>query len=78
MEMLQQSAILTVLGMTVVFIFLWIMIICIITIGKIIHKAKSDEDAVKSEIFRDTEVAPEVIAAISASVIMYKEENQDP
>jgi Na+-transporting methylmalonyl-CoA/oxaloacetate decarboxylase gamma subunit len=33
-EMFEQSAILTVLGMTVVFIFLWLMIICVNLVGK--------------------------------------------
>jgi Na+-transporting methylmalonyl-CoA/oxaloacetate decarboxylase gamma subunit len=28
-EMLQQSAVLTILGMTVVFVFLWIMVVCV-------------------------------------------------
>ena len=37
-EMLQQSAILTVLGMAIVFLFLWIMIVCVNVIGKLIHK----------------------------------------
>ena len=43
-EMLEQSAILTFLGMTVVFVFLWIMIICINAVGKIVHKMGWDSD----------------------------------
>jgi sodium pump decarboxylase gamma subunit len=43
-EMLEQSAILTVLGMTVVFIFLWLMIICVNLVGKVI-RTMLDKDA---------------------------------
>jgi oxaloacetate decarboxylase gamma subunit len=34
LEMLEQSLILTILGMAVVFAFLWLMIICVNWVGK--------------------------------------------
>jgi sodium pump decarboxylase gamma subunit len=43
-EMLQQSAILTILGMAVVFLFLWIMILCVSAVGKLIHNIERDKD----------------------------------
>jgi oxaloacetate decarboxylase gamma subunit len=43
-EMLEQSAVLTVLGMTVVFAFLWVMIVCVNLAAKLIHKAGLDKD----------------------------------
>lgn len=43
-EMLEQSGILTLLGMGIVFAFLTIMIICISLVGKIVHKLGLDSD----------------------------------
>jgi oxaloacetate decarboxylase gamma subunit len=42
--MLEQSGVLTLLGMGIVFGFLAIMIICIDTLGKVIHAFGLDED----------------------------------
>ncbi|MDR2095190.1 MAG: OadG family protein [Treponema sp.] len=44
LDMLQQSVILTIFGMTVVFAFLWFMIICVNGVGKIVHKLGWDAD----------------------------------
>jgi oxaloacetate decarboxylase gamma subunit len=44
LEMLQQSVILTILGMTVVFVFLWIMILCVNLTGRVIHRMGWDRD----------------------------------
>ena len=77
--MLQQSAVLTVLGMTVVFIFLWIMIVCINFVGKVIHSIRMNKDAVKPEnkvILAGKTVTPETIAVISASVTKYRKESK--
>ena len=76
MEMLQQSAILTVLGMAVVFAFLAIMIVCIDLTGKLIHKAGLDKDVSENkppEISKD--VKSEIVAAISASVSEYRKDH---
>ena len=37
-EMLEQSALLTVLGMAIVFAFLWFMILCVNLTAKLVHK----------------------------------------
>ena len=42
-EMIQQSAVLTVVGMGVVFSFLWLMVISISFVGKLLNK-KTDLD----------------------------------
>ena len=42
-EMIQQSAILTVVGMGVVFSFLWLMVISINFVGKLLNR-KTDLD----------------------------------
>jgi oxaloacetate decarboxylase gamma subunit len=47
LEMLQQSTILTVLGMAVVFLFLWMMIVCVNAVGKLIHKMGWDREKSK-------------------------------
>jgi oxaloacetate decarboxylase gamma subunit len=44
-EMLEQSGVLTLLGMGIVFGFLVIMIICVTLVGKIIHALGMDKDA---------------------------------
>ena len=44
LEMLEQSAILTVLGVGIVFSFLLIMIICVTLLGKIIRFLESGKD----------------------------------
>ena len=71
-EMLQQSSILTILGMTVVFVFLWVMIVCINLTGKLIHKIGWDKDIEQSKYQpsqRSSGTAPsEITAAISAAV----------
>jgi oxaloacetate decarboxylase gamma subunit len=43
-EMLEQSGILTLLGMGIVFGFLTVMIICITLLGKIVHALGADKD----------------------------------
>ncbi|MDR0583070.1 MAG: OadG family protein [Treponema sp.] len=43
-EMLEQSALLTVLGMAIVFAFLWFMIICVNVTAKLVHKMGRDKD----------------------------------
>jgi oxaloacetate decarboxylase alpha subunit len=48
-EMLQQSAVLTLLGMAVVFAFLWLMIVCVGFVGKAVHKMGLDKDVLPPE-----------------------------
>jgi oxaloacetate decarboxylase gamma subunit len=75
-EMLEQSAILTVLGMAVVFAFLWIMIICMNGLAQVIHKMRWDKDLQPPK--KDPSInpggpaLPEVAVAISAAVTEYR------
>jgi oxaloacetate decarboxylase gamma subunit len=80
-EMLQQSALLTILGMTVVFVFLWIMVICVNATGKLIHKLGWDKDVRPPENTTKPAgggttpaVSGEVTAAISAAVTEYRKQ----
>ena len=70
-EMLQQSVVLTIVGMFVVFFFLWFMTICISLAGKIINKSMKAEKPVP---LAGETVKPEIIAAITAAVTKYKKE----
>jgi oxaloacetate decarboxylase gamma subunit len=71
-EMLEQSAVLTVLGMAIVFLFLWIMIICISLTGNLVHKIGWDKDVQPSEVAPskppDRTAKSNIIAAMSAAV----------
>ena len=44
-EMLEQSGVLTLLGMGIVFSFLVIMVICVTLMGKVVHALGADKDA---------------------------------
>jgi oxaloacetate decarboxylase gamma subunit len=79
MEMLEQSAILTVLGMTVVFVFLWIMIVCVNLAGKTIHKLGLDKDIKQPPTYppAQTGTPPEITAVIGAAVTEYRK-NESP
>ena len=72
LEMLQQSTILTVLGMSVVFVFLWVMIVCVNLTAKLIRKMGWDKDIDQPKYQAPQKtggtVPPEIIAAISAAV----------
>jgi oxaloacetate decarboxylase gamma subunit len=80
LEMLEQSAILTVLGMTVVFLFLWIMIVCVNVVGKAIHKMGMDKDVREPPAFSPPPAGagapPQVTAAITAAVTEYQKNNE--
>ena len=73
-QMLEQSAILTVLGMAVVFAFLWIMIICVNFASKIIGLKKSNEEEVQLNNEAPQGAIPEHIPAITAAVAEYQKE----
>ncbi|MDR0386427.1 MAG: OadG family protein [Treponema sp.] len=79
LEMLEQSAILTVLGMAVVFIFLWIMIVCVNLAGKAIHKLGLDKDIQQPPAVSQaprTGPSPQVTAAIGAAVSEYRKNEE--
>ena len=78
-EMLQQSGLLTLLGMAVVFSFIIVMILCMNLLRVIVHALKLDKDEVKPAAGKTASVpvkqtsAPvvdtgAVIAAIAAAV----------
>lgn len=79
MEMLGQSGILTVLGMSIVFGFLVILIICVSFLGKIVHALKWDKDVTESgqggSASGGTANNSAVTAAISAAVNEYRKNN---
>jgi sodium pump decarboxylase gamma subunit len=71
LEMLEQSAILTILGMLVVFVFLWLMIILVNLTSKVIRNLGLDKDIRDSPAYPPAaraETPPQVIAAIGAAV----------
>jgi oxaloacetate decarboxylase gamma subunit len=78
-DMLEQSGILTLLGMGVVFTFLTVMILCVSLTGKIIHALGADKDV------QPAPAAPTqgghaangaaVTAAITAAVTEYRGNN---
>jgi oxaloacetate decarboxylase gamma subunit len=74
--MLEQSALLAVFGMAIVFLFLWIMIICVDLTGKLIRKTGWDKDIAALETAPSkhpggTENA-NIVAAITAAVHEYR------
>ncbi|MDR2966004.1 MAG: OadG family protein [Treponema sp.] len=74
-EMLQQSTILTVLGMFVVFVFLWVMILFMNITGKIINDFRGIREAgnQKSLVLGTGEAnTSEIKAAITAAVIEHE------
>jgi oxaloacetate decarboxylase gamma subunit len=66
-QMLGQSGILTVLGMAVVFAFLWIMIVVVNMTAKIIHAMGKDAEGEDAG-----NVSQGTVAAISAAVNEYQ------
>jgi oxaloacetate decarboxylase gamma subunit len=78
-EMMQQSAVLTLLGMSVVFGFLWLMIICVNLVGKAVHALGLDKDIQpKAEIPEKTsgKASAEITAVITAAVTEYRKGNE--
>jgi oxaloacetate decarboxylase gamma subunit len=81
-EMLQQSAVLTLLGMIVVFAFLWLMIICVNGVGRLVHLLGWDTDLREQKKEPEKGAAggmpSEVIAAITAAVTEYRKKGRNP
>jgi oxaloacetate decarboxylase gamma subunit len=73
LEMLQQSVILTILGMGVVFIFLWVMIVLVNFTGKVIYAMES-KNGKSGNVLSGNDgknLKPEITAAITAAVNKY-------
>ena len=82
LEMLEQSAILTVLGVGIVFSFLLIMIVCVTLMGKIIRYLEPDKDIETQEAETAAQTAQKVengpiIAAITAAVTEYRKSQEN-
>jgi oxaloacetate decarboxylase gamma subunit len=83
MDMLGQSAVLTVLGMGVVFGFLVIMVICVSAMGKIIQGLTGDKGVVQTPALSqagfvgtvETGKSKAITAAITAAVTQYQKDN---
>jgi oxaloacetate decarboxylase gamma subunit len=78
--MLEQSGVLTLLGMGIVFGFLIILIICVTLMGKITHALGADKDLRQPPKAPAGAAAPgagnaAVTAAISAAVNEYRKTN---
>ena len=79
MEMLEQSGVLTVLGMGVVFSFLIIMIFAITGVGKIINALKLNKELMTRALAAAPSASVSgnaVTAAISAAVNEYRKTNK--
>jgi sodium pump decarboxylase gamma subunit len=76
MQMLEQSAILTLLGMTIVFAFLWIMVLCVAGVGKIVRALGLDKD-IQPPKAEPENVNNAVPAVIMAAITEYKKREQD-
>jgi oxaloacetate decarboxylase gamma subunit len=82
MDMMGQSAVLTVLGMGVVFGFLVIMVICVSAMGKIIQGLTGDKGAAPALSSQagiagtvETGKSAAITAAITAAVTQYQKDN---
>ncbi|MDR2516704.1 MAG: OadG family protein [Spirochaetaceae bacterium] len=73
-EMLEQSGVLTLLGMGVVVSFLFILVIAVTVVGKVIHAFGLDRDTAPAASRAAPGKAPEeaVTAAITAAVTEYR------
>ncbi|MCL2008415.1 MAG: OadG family protein [Treponema sp.] len=70
-EMLGQSGILAILGMGVVFGFLWLMVICVSFVGKYFQSKEKKAETV-SVSTSTAGVPKEHIAAITAAIMEYE------
>ena len=82
LEMLEQSGVLTLLGMGVVFGFLVIVVICVSAMGKIVHALGADKDvgAPQAAVSPPPQTGGAakntgVVAAITAAVDEYRKDN---
>jgi len=69
-EMLQQSSILTILGVATVFGFIALMVFCIGLVGKIINRTGKKQPLEKGVVL------PETVAAITAAVSEYRKSKE--
>ena len=74
LEMFEQSTLLTILGMSMVFGFLAIMVVCVTLTGKIIHAAGLDKDpeAASAPVSAAGMDSSAAVAVISAAVAEHR------
>jgi oxaloacetate decarboxylase gamma subunit len=66
-EMLEQSGVLTLLGMGIVVLFLAILIVCVTLMGKIIHALGAAKSAQRSAVTQSQSARPAALPANSAA-----------
>jgi oxaloacetate decarboxylase gamma subunit len=76
-EMLEQSGILSLMGMGTVFLFLCLMILVMNIVAKLVRRYRLDKDIYPDEkvgpaVMNDEGKKPEVIAAITSAVNEYR------
>ena len=81
-QMLEQSGVMTLLGMSIVFGFLVIMVICVSAMGKVIHALGINKGAGASGVSSQASIqatstvkSAAVTAAITAAVSEYRKDN---
>jgi oxaloacetate decarboxylase gamma subunit len=79
-DMLEQSGVLTLLGMAVVFSFLVLVIISVTVVGKVIHAIGADKDVYTPPVVTGSSSSnavktTAVAAAITAAVTEYQNSN---
>ena len=71
--MLEQSGVMAILGMSIVFGFLIILVVAISVLGRLMSAEKTNNDArPQTASARPVEKSAEIIAAISAAVNEYR------
>jgi oxaloacetate decarboxylase gamma subunit len=76
-EMFVQSSALTVLGMTMVFGFLIIMVICVIMTGKVIHAVGADrENSPAPQAVSTSQADSAALAAVITAAVTEHRKNQ--
>ncbi|MDR1446900.1 MAG: OadG family protein [Treponema sp.] len=78
LEMLEQSSVLTLLGMGIVFSFLIILIVCVTLMGKFFHVVRADKNVQQPATTQSPAAGAgnaAVTAAISAAVNEYRKTN---
>ena len=74
LDMLGQSAILTVLGVGIVFSFLFIVVVVVSQFERV-FKPRGSKEAPIATAPQSTGVSPQLVAAITAAVVEYRKSN---
>ena len=74
LEMLGQSAVLTVLGVTIVFSFLFIVVVVVSQFERV-FKPRGKKAITETTETTNKAVNPQIVAAISAAIVEYRKSN---